>query len=291
MSKTITLIDADSLCYIGKSTDSIQTIIQKVDEKINNILDICQADYYCLFISKGRYFRYDLTMKPSDDVYKGARTYDSQPYKQVIKAYLEAQWGAVSYKGTEADDAIAYFMNKKFYANNLRNGSIIIDTQSPDSFEIITSEECSKIMTAVDKDLLKSIPGHHLNYNKKTGVDSWEMVWVETSEIDANNFIWEQMITGDTSDGIKGIPGKGISYFNKLFQPELKPVEDIHEYILTEYVKQFGISQGIYEFQKNYRLLHMLNTDEDWMREVGYIPSLPEFREVIKQNTIIKNEF
>jgi len=41
-----------------------------------------------------------------------------------------------------------------------------------------------------------------------------------------------------------------------------------------------GNSQGIFEFQKNYRLLHILDTEEDFIREVGYIPELPEFRPV-----------
>lgn len=38
MSKTITLIDADSLAYLGKTDDTLQQIIEKVDYKIQAIL-------------------------------------------------------------------------------------------------------------------------------------------------------------------------------------------------------------------------------------------------------------
>lgn len=290
MNKNIVLIDADSLCYIGKSTDSIQTIVQKVDDKINAILEETKADYYCLFISKGRYFRYDLTMKPSDDMYKGTRTYDSQPYKKVIKAYLEAQWGAISYPSVEADDAIAYWMNKKLYLNYLKSGKNKIDTFI-DSFELINSEQCSLVMAAVDKDLLQSIRGVHLNYNKKTGPDSWEMVWIDTSEEMSNKFYREQLLMGDASDGIVAFKGVGPVRAEKLMSTWTEGHAESH--ILSLYIEYYkgDVPKAIYEFQKNYRLLHMLNTDEDWIREVGYTPELPTIREVIKQNTIIKNEF
>ena len=61
--------------------------------------------------------------------------------------------------------------------------------------------------------------------------------------------------------------------------------------IMEEYLLHYGISQGIYEFQKNYRLLHLLDCDEDFLREVGYVPTLPNFKEVTKQNIEIKNDF
>ena len=49
---------------------------------------------------------------------------------------------------------------------------------------------------------------------------------------------------------------------------------------------KYDISQGIYNFQKNYRLLHLLDTDEDFMREIGTIPEMPKIQEVIRDSRI-----
>lgn len=296
MSKNITLIDADSICYLGNKDDTLPQILEKVDYKINEILKETKADYYGLFISKGKYFRHDLKDKTeSTGSYKANRTYKGQEYSKTIKEYLIAQYSAIWMPKVEADDLVAYWMINpfKYYeadiGENIQKAFMLESTYLKDEeinkqLKIFTTkyETPNITLASVDKDLLQSIKGRHLNYNKKTGSDTWEMVWIETTQEEADEFVWKQMIIGDVSDGIKGIPGKGKAYYEKLFQKELKPVEDIHEFILTEYVKYFGVSQGIYEFQKNYRLLHMLDCNEDFMREVGYTPELPEFREVIK---------
>lgn len=288
--KNIVLIDADSLAYLGKTTDSLVQIIEKVDYKIQAILDETQADYYCLFVSQGKYFRH--TLKDSSEEsgsYKSNRKYSNQNYNRVIKEYLIAQYGAVSSSGIEADDYISLLMNKKLYLNNLVGGNYKIDTFVPDSFTLVNSEECNIIMAAVDKDLLQSIPGKHLNYSKKLGADEWGMEWIETSEDSATIFKKMQLIVGDASDGVTGIPGRGVKFWeNVQFKHGTIPSMDV---ILMFYITHYGQSAGIYEFQKNYRLLHLLDCDEDFMREVGYIPTLPNFKEVIKENTEIKNEF
>lgn len=285
--KNVVLIDADSLAFMGKSTDSIQDIILKVDEKINNILDICQADYYCLFVSQGKYFRHDLKDKSEESGrYKSNRKYSNQNYNRVIKEYLIAQYGAVSSPNVEADDVIAYWINKTImWATNLDGIPFLFDSRSL----ILTedTEKCNIILSAVDKDLLQSIPGKHLNYNKKLGADEWGMEWVETSESEAVNFKRMQMVVGDNSDGIISLKGKGIKYWEKLSAEILPSWGEI----LQLYCVDYGVSQGIYEFQKNYRLLHLLDCDEDFLREVGYVPTLPNFKEVTKQNIEIKNEF
>ena len=290
--KNITLIDADSLAYLGKTTDTLLQIIEKVDDKIQDILNETNANYYCLFISQGRYFRHNLKDSSEEfGSYKSKRKYDSQIYKKVIKEYLIAEWGSISSPNVEADDLIAYWMNKPLYLNSLVGGKKVIDTYVPDSSVLESSEEVNKILAAVDKDLLQSIPSSgrgHLNYNKKLGFDEWGMEWIETSEADADTFKRMQMVVGDSSDGVLALKGKGIKYWEKLSAVVKPSWGDI----LGLYCVNYGVSRGIYEFQKNYRLLHLLDCDEDWMREVGYIPKLPNFREVTKQENIeIKNEF
>ena len=48
-----------------------------------------------------------------------------------------------------------------------------------------------------------------------------------------------------------------------------------------KYIKGLGTHNGLSEMHKTIRLLHLLNTDEDFEREIGQLPELPEIREVI----------
>jgi len=279
MSKNVVLIDADSICYLGNKDDTLTQILEKVDNKINAILEKTEADYYCLFISKGKYFRYDLKDKSeTTSSYKENRSHDSQPYKRVVKAYLEAEWGAVSYSDVEADDIISWLANQKWDQGNMwinpdqsmeyKRGAVGL---LPDKLNVI--------IASVDKDLLQSIEGKHLNYNKKVSPEEWDMVWVETTTQEKNLFRRGQMIIGDPADNVPGIKGKGKAYWKKMVDDNKYSIG----HILYEYCKFHGTSQGIYEFQKNYRLLHLLETDQDWLREVGYVPELPVFRKVEKE--------
>lgn len=297
MSKTITLIDSDSLAYLGKTDDTLQQIIEKVDYKIQAILDETKADYYCLFVSKGQYFRHSLKDKSEESgSYKSNRAYTNQNYNKVIKEYLITKYNAVSYTNAEADDIICWMMNKEFkildsiYTDNKQFGILDSNFTSisiPLDLTKSIGEKPNLILAAIDKDLLKSIPGRHLNYNKKISENEWGLEWIETSKEDADNFKKGQLIIGDSSDGILGIPKKGEKYWEKMISNK----ENEFSNILNEYILFYGQSQGIYEFQKNYRLLHLLETDEDWLREVGYIPKFPEFNKVIKSNIEIKSEF
>ena len=58
--KNLAIIDSDSIAYLGGKEDSLQQILEKVDYKIQEILDETMADYYILLISKGKYFRTNL---------------------------------------------------------------------------------------------------------------------------------------------------------------------------------------------------------------------------------------
>lgn len=70
------------------------------------------------------------------------------------------------------------------------------------------------------------------------------------------------MITGQTGDGIKGIPGKG-----KVFADELLSSCDLiglkyPSVVLNEYITQFGIDNGIEEFYKVYKCLKIVDNPD-----------------------------
>ena len=98
----------------------------------------------------------------------------------------------------------------------------------------------------------------------------------------------------DNTDGVYGIPKIGIVKAQKYLDQMVTVNSDTITYenwVLDAYINHYGTSQGIYEFQKNYRLLHMLNCNEDFMREVGEIPMMPQVREVIRDSQIENKEF
>jgi len=278
--KNITLIDADFLCYIGGKDDTLSDILEKVDYKIDSILKETGADFYVLFTSKGKYFRHNLKDKQEDKgSYKANRTYKGQEYSKTIKEYLIAKYDAQYKLMSEADDLVAYWIVRNLYLNELPN-KYIIDNFVPESKEVIKSTLCNNILVSCDKDLLQSISGKHLNPNKKVAPDTWDMVWIETSMEDSELFVKSQIIIGDASDGVPGLYRKGEAFWRKLIAESTPRWGDI----LNLYINDFGDAQGIYEFQKNYRLLHLLRTDVDWLREVGSLPTLPRFNEVLKEN-------
>ena len=282
MSK-LAIIDGDALTY-HSSKDSIHESIEIIDEKIQNIFIQTGATHYVLFISNSPYFRH----KISPD-YKSNRNKYKSPLKwlKTLKKYLVEQWGAQSMDLVESDDLCAYWMNKDLCIAD--DGKIeprevfvdALDYYAVENLPRFEFESMEKVLCAVDKYLLQSIPGKHFNYTYKLGgkynpnsvIKGW---WVETSEAESDDFKRMQVVVGDVTDGVSVLKGKGIKFYEKISK-EIKPS---YGELLQLYCVEYGQAQGIFEFQKNYRLLHLLNTDEDFEREIGQLPELPEIREV-----------
>lgn len=194
--KNLAIIDADSICYLGGKEDLLQQILDKVDYKIQEIITETKADYYVLLVSKGKYFRHDISKSKDapEGSYKSNRTYTTQPWVKTIKEYLIVKYKAVASPNLEADDLCSFLMNKILYFH-ADEGIITDSNKCWDT--VLDVPEVNKILVAKDKDLLYSIPGKHLNFSKKLGPDTWGMEWVETSEADAANFVKSQMIVGE----------------------------------------------------------------------------------------------
>lgn len=282
MSK-LAIIDGDALTY-HSSKDSIYESIEIIDEKIQNIFIQTGATHYVLFISNSPYFRHQISSE-----YKSNRNKYKIPLKwlKTLKKYLIEEWGAQSMDLTEADDLCSYWMNKDLCIaddGKIEPREVFVDALDYCAVENLPRfefESMEKVLCAVDKDLLQSIPGKHFNYTYKLGgkynpnsvIKGW---WVETSEAESDDFKRMQVVVGDVTDGVSALKGKGIKFYEKISK-EIKPS---YGELLQLYCVEYGQAQGIFEFQKNYRLLHLLNTDEDFEREIGQLPELPEIREV-----------
>ncbi len=174
--------------------------------------------------------------------YKGKRKKSESILLPSLLQYLRQGHGGHGVKLLEADDLVSYFKYK-----------------DPEN----------TIVCSPDKDVLYQTAGKHYNYGKRE--------FVTTSVANADHFLWKQTLMGDSTDNIEGIPGIGPKKAEKLLSEGDTSYKNI---VLDAYIKHFGIANGIYRFQENFRLVYLLKNTEDMKREIGRDIELPEVREV-----------
>lgn len=241
MEKTLAIIDGDSLCYLC-SKDTIDESIENIDSLMKKILDRTGSTDYYLFLSKSPYFRHDINKD-----YKGKRSSSPLKYLKTLEKYLREQYLAEHWRGVEADDAVSYTQH------------LFLSGKLP---QFVKSFVC-----AIDKDVKKQVPGHMYDYKKD------EFSFTTTEEAEA--FLHVQSIMGDSTDNIKGIPGTGEVKASKLIveaRSELHPLVSYKAYL--EHFKAPG--RALHEYQKNFKQVYMLRTDEDFVDAVGYVPELTD---------------
>lgn len=226
------LLDADILLYeIGFAAQqkteeglilkSVEEVNEMVDERIK---EICAAVYATappkLFITGKGNFRHAVAKSRE---YKGNRKQIKPHYYSYIKAYLQAQWGAVVVDGMEADDALCIEQTKRL--------------------EFRDTIICSR-----DKDL-KQCPGFH--YTWECGRQgSWGPAWVEEigslvlkgpKKLTGTGalFFYSQLLTGDSTDTYDGLQGCGpIRAFNILDGATTEA--EMYERVLEAYTNKYG---------------------------------------------------
>jgi hypothetical protein len=130
-----------------------------------------------LYFTSGMHFRYEV-----DPDYKSNRIKLHRPpgLNELKALLLDTYKGDICTKW-EADDHVA-FLKKKL----------------PEHY----------VLCAVDKDILKSIPGEHWNYYQSSKYNI-QPKWVNTNEEEALVYNYKQAIMGDINDGIAGVQGIG----------------------------------------------------------------------------------
>lgn len=235
-SKLVPIVDIDSVVYrCGYASDSNKdaegNIIQEplsyclnsVKQSVASIMDVFEpSDRARIFLQGGGNYRDRVaTIQP----YKGNRDPAKRPtWYYEIREYLEEFCGAELVTGMETDDACG--------------------------IEQWKHKDRSTCIVSIDKDL-DMIPGWHYNYVKQ------EMYYVNLAE--ANKKFWLQVLTGDTTDNIRGIPKVGIKTAEKI----LSGITDWTDMHLA--VKKAYADKGIeHEMHENATLLwiqreHMIN--------------------------------
>ena len=117
------------------------------------------------------------------------------------------------------------------------------------------------IICSPDKDVLYQNKGIHYNYGKA------ETVIVD--DIEAMRFLWKQMLMGDSTDGIQGIPKVGEKTANAWLQSP--NTNQMPMFVLEKYVEKFGYAEGISKFAETFKLVYMLKSKKDVLRETNVI--------------------
>lgn len=221
-SQLTALIDADSIIYIvawkNREHDDVSIVLEEVDQFIVDILHQTGARQYAGFLTPKHCFRYDIaTYKP----YKGNRPDNPEwvkKWKPYIIKHMQDKWGFILCDNMEADDAVAILQQS-----------------------MVNTTICSP-----DKDL-KQVPGNHFDY--KTGVK------VFVTEAEAMRSFFYQMMVGDSTDNIAGVPKLGPKGANNLL--DSVPSELWKSRVQEEFNKYFDF-KGPAMFEETRRLVRML---------------------------------
>jgi len=234
---------------------SLEEATANIDKRINSMLKITGATSYAGFLTIGKCFRYNIG---NNCVYNNA------PYKHnrkggvkpiifyALKEYLQQEpYSFIALKGLEADDAVG------IYAQIAKDKGYIPTVCSP------------------DKDVLLQIPGRHYNYQKAK--------FIKTSESDAEKFLWKQTLMGDSTDGIPGIHGLGAKTADKLLETcgDLGSLK-ASQIVVEEYIKKYGIREGITRFAETFNLVYILRTEDEGTR----IVALPHISTLLTSKSI-----
>lgn len=174
---------------IRLETDYLDHALSNTKTAVDFMLDYAfpERKWHRAFLTGKNNFRTTVaTIKP----YKGNRDPNHKPkYYNEIREYLVGKYNAEVIDGQEADDMLG-----------------IVQWSFPDKSTVICS---------IDKDL-KMIPGYHYVPSTGYGDNRKPPTFFYQSVDDANMYFWFQMMTGDATDNIPGLPGVGPMTANKV---------------------------------------------------------------------------
>jgi len=176
------IIDSDTIAFAtaASAEDTVEPWIacSRADAMLDTILQDTGASSYELWLTGDNNFRYKVYPE-----YKANRIGAYRPkWEKAVKEHLTRKWNANWSEGCEADDMCG-----------IRSGQVMQE----------------HIIAHLDKDL-NMLPGNHYNWAiSRLGKVIREAKTYYVTLEEANRFFWKQLLTGDTTDNIKGVPGIG----------------------------------------------------------------------------------
>ena len=209
------IIDADSLIYIiaynNRDGGTEVTVRESCDSFLRDILALTGCDDYYGVFSPSKCFRH---LVYRYNPYKGTRPPAEEwltLWKPFIVSYFTDRHGFFTVQDLEADDVVCALNNS-------------------------TSVICSP-----DKDL-RQVPGTFFDYRKKE-TEFISTAPVKVNEAQADRNFWIQMLMGDTTDAISGVPGLGEKKAAALLDDALDSMM-WPSTVLGAYCKYFGSFYG-----------------------------------------------
>lgn len=203
----IPLIDADLIVYrcgfAGDEEEPLEFKLQSVKTVLDGIMGMFpEAPSRRIFLSGKNNYRDKLA---TIRIYKGNRDPHNKPvYYDEIRQYLIDFQGAEVIDGMEADDKLG--------------------------IEQWKCKDRSTCIVTSDKDL-NCIPGWHYNWVK--GETYYQTL------ADANKCFWTQVLTGDTTDNIQGIPKVGPKTAEKVLAKTNGSWIEMYTAVAEEYKKYY----------------------------------------------------
>lgn len=158
----------------------------RAEETLDNILKKVEATEYKAYLSSDTNFR-----KKIYPEYKAHRNPVKPIHLKDLQEYALEFMGAVkSPDDLEADDMLGIEQDK---------------------------ETNTTVICSLDKDLLQ-IPGNHFSWEIGTKTWSRPDTWLTQTELEGHRLLYQQAIKGDATDNIKGIPGKGKVFAEKVLK-------------------------------------------------------------------------
>ena len=217
------ICDSDSIAYYAafatnKDDKTVDDCYEVIDMVYANIIEDMPNNCNDIesYVGGEGNFRFDIYPE-----YKANRKDLEKPkYLKQAYAYLVHFWNGTVVNGVEADDMVA------IRATELGDDCVIV---------------------GIDKDL-RQIAGTHYNWKKR------EFETITPEQADYN--FWMQMLTGDTSDNIKGVKGIGPKKAEKILNERIDSYEDT----------VFRLYENKEEAIKTYKCLWLLRSKDELTR-------------------------
>jgi hypothetical protein len=204
--------------------------------ELNVMVEKLFCDDFVMAVRGDACFRYDLF----DDYKKQRSKHYGEGREQLVNDFVPALRSlavheeiAIPSHGREADDWIRIWANEAKRAGQ------------------------EYIICSIDKDL-RCIPGKHyiMHYLKE------KQVILDISEDDAMRFYYEQLLKGDPTDNIPGVPRVGEVKAKALISDCLTE-EDMQERVVSKYVEAYG-DDWYNHFLINAKLIHIQSHIDDY---------------------------
>ena len=217
--------DSGEIYYSSRPADNPGFAINSMNKLLGGILDdLPRREYVCVLSGPGdRNFRHSIAKTKP---YKGNRSEEGKPYYyDLLREHIMQEFcGVIAPDGLEADDYLGIHQTD------------------------------STVICGIDKDLLQ-IPGRHHNYDKK--IDKY------VSETEGWFNFFAQVLTGDASDNIPGLPRVGPARAYSILSTTVTPKE------MYDVVKQaYEDYQVADRFSEVCSLLYLLRDhDDSWSKQ------------------------